>query len=387
MKISKENKALFCISLAWFLVLSGRYSISNLLPKIVTELDFSWTNAGFALTIMWLVYAAVQFPSGIFSDIKGRKKTIIIAMIIFSFSYLLVGLSTHYLIFIFALILLGFGTGAYPAVGISMITDIFKKNRGKALGIRDSAGSVAYLIPLFAALIASSYNWRIFFFIWAAVCIISVFLFYLKTSESTTLPDKVSIKERVFDGMSIFKEKNIQLIFVINLLAAITWISYMSFFPSLLVVEKGFTEIQAAIALGILGIGGFILKPIIGSLSDRYDKKLIIIFLSTIAAFGTLLIVNIQSMVLIFLISFIPSFATAIFPVISSYIVDKWEEKGRAGKIGFYRSNLILFASPSSAIFGFLADEYNFNIPFIGISIVLFIIPIILITSIIIGKK
>jgi len=252
-KITKENNALIWISLAWFLVLGGRYSISNLLPRVVDELNFSWTDAGFALTIMWLLYAVIQFPSGIFSDIKGRKITIIISMMIFSFSYILVGLSNIYAMFFIALILLGLGTGGYPAVGISMITDIFKENRGRALGFRDSAGSIAYLVPLFAAVIASSYDWRLFFFIWAAICLFSVFMFYIKTTESTTLPDKVSIKERVLDGIKIIIKKDIQLMFIINLFIAITWISYMSFFPAYLVVEKGFTEIQAALALGILG--------------------------------------------------------------------------------------------------------------------------------------
>jgi len=385
--LKQETKALCCISLAWFLVLGGRYSISNLLPKIVAELNFSWTEAGLGLTLMWLIYAAIQFPSGIYSDIKGRKRTILISMIIFSFSYVLVGLSVHYTMFIFALILLGAGTGGYPAVGISMITDIFKERRGKALGIRDSAGSLAYAVPIVAALIAGFYDWRLFFFAWAGICIFSVYLFYRATSESTTLPEIVSIKERVIDGAKIFKEKNIQLMFVVNLLIAITWISYMSFFPALLVIEKGFTEIQAALALGVLGLGGFIFKPIIGSLSDRYNKKIIIMILSTITALGTLIIVNVESIALILFISFIPSLATAIFPVISSYLMDQWPEKGRAGKLGFYRSNLILLASPSSAIIGFLADKYNFKIPFLGISGILFLIVIILLFNLLIGMK
>ncbi len=385
--MTKEKKALCCISLAWFLVLAGRYSISNLLPRIVSELDFSWTDAGFALTMMWLIYAIIQFPSGILSDIKGRKITILIAMMIFSISYLLVGLSIHYTMFFLALILLGFGTGGYPAVGISMITDIFKEGRGKALGIRESAGSIAYIIPLFAAFIASLYNWRIFFFLWSGICLFSLFLFYTQTTESTILPDKVSIKERVIDGIKIFKQKDIQLMYIVNLFIAITWISYMSFFPAYLVVEKGFTEIQAAIALGILGIGGFIFKPIIGSLSDRYNRKIIIIILSIITAIGTLLIVNIDSIIIIFLISFLPAFATAIFPVISSYLMHKWPEKGRAGKLGFYRSNIILVASPSSAVIGILADRYNFNIPFLGIAFILFIVVLILTINILINKN
>ena len=386
-KLTKEHKALCCISLAWFLVLSGRYSISNLLPRIVTDLNFSWTMAGIALTSMWLIYAAMQFPSGLLSDIKGRKRIILLAMSVFSISYFLVGISTHYVFFFASLILLGIGTGAYPSVGISMITDIFKEKRGKALGIRDSAGSLAYIAPILAATIASVYDWRYFFFLWASICAVSIYLFYKGTTETTTLPDQVSIKERVKDGMKIFKNKKIQLVFVVNLFIAITWISYMSFFPSLLVVEKGFTEIQAAIALGILGLGGFIFKPIIGSLSDRYNKKIIIIILSTITAIGTLVILQTDSIWIIFLISFIPALATAIFPVISSYLMDQWDEKGRAGKLGFYRSNLIILGSPSSSIIGFLADKYNFIIPFIGISILLFIAALILLINLIFFKQ
>jgi len=385
-KLTKEQKALCCVSLAWFLILSGRYSISNLLPTIVEELNFNWTLAGFALTSMWLVYASMQFPSGILSDIKGRKIIIIFSMIMFSIAYLIVGLSIHYIMFLFSLLLLGFGSGAYPAVGISMITDIFKKRRGRALGIRDSAGSLAYIAPIIAATIASIYNWRVFFYIWALICTVSIYLFFKGTEESTTLPEKVSIKDRVIDGVLIFKYKNIQLIFIVNLLIAITWISYMSFFPSLLIVEKGFSEIQAAIGLGILGLGGFIFKPIIGSLSDSYDKKKLIIVLSLFTGLGTLVILKIQIIWLILLICFIPALATAIFPIISSYLMDIFEEKGRAGKLGFYRSNLILLGSPSSVIIGFLADKYNFIIPFIGISFILFLAAIILIINLLFSK-
>ena len=161
----------------------------------------------------------------------------------------------------------------------------------------------------------------------------------------------------------------------------------MSFFPAYLVSEKGFTEIQAAIALGILGIVGFVFKPIIGLLSDLYNKKLLIILLSTLAAVGTLLIVYTNSLQLILLFCFLPAFATAVFPVVSSFLMNQWPEKGRAGKLGFYRSNLILLASPSSAVIGILADRYTFDIPFIGIALLLFIVVIILSINILMAKK
>ena len=64
-----------------------------------------------------------------------------------------------------------------------------------------------------------------------------------------------------------------------------------------------------------------------------------------------------------------------------------FEEKGRAGKLGFYRSNLVLLASPASAIIGFMADNYDFNIPFFGISIIMFIAAGIMILNVIIVNE
>lgn len=387
-KMKKEHIALCCISLAWFLILSGRYSISNLLPKITEELQFSWTEAGAALTAMWLFYALLQFPSGIFSDIKGRKISIILAMIVFSISYFIVGFSIHFFMFFLALILLGAGTGGYPSVGISMITDIFKEKRGKALGIRSSAGSLAYIVPMIAAIIANYYDWRSFFFLWGGISLVSIYLFFRGTQESTSLPTTVSVRERVVDGISIFRKPQIQLIFIVNLLIAITWISYMSFFqPYLIVGKEGFNGFLAGIALGILGIGGFIFKPFIGSLSDKYNKKIIIMILSLTTGLATLALVFTNSIIGIFLICPALSLSTAIFPVISSDLMDQWEEKGRAGKLGFYRSMLILLASPSSSVIGYLADKYTFDVPFIGLALIFFIAALVLLINIIIGRK
>ncbi len=67
--------------------------------------------------------------------------------------------------------------------------------------------------------------------------------------------------------------------------------------------------------------------------------------------------------------------------------MDLFEEKGRAGKLGFYRSTLILLASPASSIIGFLADNYDFNVPFFGISIILFIAATILLFNVIFFNK
>jgi MFS family permease len=176
--------------------------------------------------------------------------------------------------------------------------------------------------------------------------------------------------------------------FVVNLLIAITWISYMSFFQPYLIVEKpGFNGFLAGIALGILGIGGFIFKPFIGSLSDRVEKKIIIFILSLSTGIATLALVFSNSIIIIFLICPALSLSTAIFPVISSFLMDQWEDKGRAGKLGFYRSMLILLASPSSSVIGYLADKYTFDVPFIGLAIIFFIAAMVVLVSLLLNHR
>lgn len=384
--VRKQHLALICVSLGWFLVLSGRLSISTLLIDIENTLHIGHTEAGIALSGLWLFYGLMQFPSGIFSDLKGRKISILLAMLVFSFSYFFIGLSVHYIMFLISLILVGIGCGSYPTVGIAMLTDIFKEKKGKALGIQSSAGSLAGIAPILAPLIAI-YDWRMFFFLWAGISFCSTYLFFRCTWESTQLPEEFSWKHRFIDALSVLREKKLFMMFIVNLALAAVWIGYMSFFPTYLIEVKMMSEIQAGILFGILMFGGIILKPFIGSLSDRYNKKYIILFLLFIAIVATNLLILSSSIWEIIIVTFLISLTGGSFLVFSAFITERLEEKGRGGKLGFYRSLIILLGSPTAAFIGFSASRYSFDVSFFGISICLIIVAFFLLLDILFQKK
>jgi len=382
-KISKENIALICVSLGWFLIFSGRLSISTLLVTIEASLGMNHAEAGFALTGMWFFYGLMQFPSGVISDLKGRKATIIASMIIFSVAYLLIGLSVHYLMFLLMLILLGIGGGSFPTAGIAMLSDIFKERRGKALGIQSSFGSIAGIMPIVAPIIAA-FNWRFFFFIWAGLGIFAVYLFLTCTEESTILPHGESMLKRFADGMAALKDKKILFIFIINLVATLSWIGYISFFPTYLIESKAFSEMEAGISFALLTFGGFVLKPLIGSLSDKYNKKTIMLLLISISAVATFTLVQLNSFAAVLIISFALSASSAFFLVANSYLLGLWEERGRGGRLGFYRSLLILTGSPTAALIGAYATDRGFAFPFLVIAMLLSVAALLLLVNIVV---
>lgn len=369
-RLGKEHIALIFASIGWFLILSGRYSISTLLVDIEASFGMSHAVAGAGMTGMWFFYGLMQFPSGIFSDIKGRKLTLTLAMLLLAVAYLLIGVSVHAFMFLAVLILLGIGAGSFPTAGMAMISDLFHKERGKALGIQSSAGSIAGLMPIVVPVIAA-YQWRLFFVAWAGVSLVSAYLFYLLSSESTRLPSHVDMVERFRDGFSVFLDKTTLFVFAINLTVIFVWMGFTSFYPAYLIEDKAFSSLQAGISFAVLILGGFIWKPIIGGLSDRYRPRLIVGLLTAVGTAAIVSIILIRVFPAVLALSFVLSTFTSVFLVHNHYLINQWEVKGRAGKLGFYRSVNILVGSPTSAVVGYAATRYGFDVPFLTLALLL----------------
>ena len=66
----RETVLTLC-TVAFFVTMVGRLAISPLIPDIAADLDISNALIGGALTMMWVVYALVQFPSGVLADLFG----------------------------------------------------------------------------------------------------------------------------------------------------------------------------------------------------------------------------------------------------------------------------------------------------------------------------
>ena len=93
------------------------------------------------------------------------------------------------------------------------------------------------------------------------------------------------------------------------------------------------------------------------------------------------MLVYAHSIAVVLVISFTLAFTSASFPIISSYLIGRWEEKGRGGKLGFYRTMVILTGSPTSAIIGISASRYGFDVPFLAIALILFVASVVIFSS------
>lgn len=68
------------LSLGWLATLLGREMLPPILPTIIHDLAISSSHAGFALTLLWAIYAVMHFPSGQLSDQLTRTTVIMVGL-------------------------------------------------------------------------------------------------------------------------------------------------------------------------------------------------------------------------------------------------------------------------------------------------------------------
>jgi MFS family permease len=385
----KENHtlALVLLSFAWLLIFVGRLIPSTLLVQIVDSINITDVEAGVGLSAMWFFYGVMQYPGGAYSDEKGRKKIIILSLIIFSIASFFTGLNINYLTVIITFSFLGFSTGLLPAPSFIMIAELFGSKKGKALGIHSSIGGFSGIAPMILPFAFLFMGWRNLFFICGFFGLILTYFFSYYVPETLKKPDIKNHKERLKIGITSMFEKETLFIFVINLILTFAWIGILSWFPTYIQQEKHFGPEIAGILFTVVLTGSFIIKPLLGHLSDRVNRLSIMFFLTFLAGISLILLTFSTQFIHLIIVSFLISQTGAFYPIRTASLMDIWKDETAGTKLGLFRSLIVLGGSPISAIIGWSKDIHGFNMILYYLAVGLFITSILIILKMIIDYQ
>ncbi len=147
-------------------------------PHIAGNLSATNHEATWVLT-SYLVSNAIILPAAAwFGGIFGRKRVLIICIIIFTASSVLCGLAGSLGFLIFARILQGFGGGALQPISQAVLMESFpREKRGQAIAVFSMGVVVAPIIgPIVGGWITDNFSWRWVFLINLPFGILSAFL-------------------------------------------------------------------------------------------------------------------------------------------------------------------------------------------------------------------
>jgi len=136
-----------------------------------SESDLQWFSSGY-----FLVLAAAMLPAGLLGDRYGRKKVLVVSLVLFGIGSAGCAYSTSVGEFMVARVIIGLAGAGLIVMAFSVLTVLFnKEERPKAVGVMAGATFVAFPIgPILGGWLLSNFWWGWVFLINVPVVVIAL---------------------------------------------------------------------------------------------------------------------------------------------------------------------------------------------------------------------
>lgn len=179
-------KVLSFLALAVSLIVIDGTIVNVSLPVIMRDLHFTFTNAEWIITLYSLVFSSLLISTGKIADILGRKKILVIGIIVFIIGSIMASMSNTLGVMLTSRFIQGIGGAIVLPTTLSTVNTIFKgKDRTIAFAVWGSVISgMAAIGPLLGGFFTTYLSWRWIFWINIPIgilIIIGAFMFIPET--------------------------------------------------------------------------------------------------------------------------------------------------------------------------------------------------------------
>jgi EmrB/QacA subfamily drug resistance transporter len=209
--LTSENRkwwTLAAVSLALFMIMLDNTVVNVALPSIQRDLgaklsELEWIVSGYALT-----FASLLLTGGKLGDLLGRRRMLVIGLVIFGGSSLACALAPDAGVLIGARVVQGVGAALMSPATLSILTATFApRQRGTAIGIWVGVSATALAIgPLVGGLLTEHVGWSSIFYVnvpIAAVAVVASFLL-IDESKDTSHEQRLDLPGLVTSGVGLF---------------------------------------------------------------------------------------------------------------------------------------------------------------------------------------
>lgn len=357
----------------WFLSLGVRLVYPALLPYIRETFSLGLASAGFLISVLWFAYAIGQFPGGIIGDRLGEGNAIVLSTLVSGLAIAAVALSTSAWILFAATAFFGFSTAVFGPARFTILSAVYDKRDGTAVGLSLSAGEAGNaILPVVAGVLASAISWRLGFGITVPLFLLMALVLYrVVPSKLTTgsAVDSLSIETLRYVARGITK-RTILIVSGVHFLLFFVHQGFTGFYPTYLVEVKGLSPRLAAGLFGLFFVSGIVVQPIAGAGGDRFGQRKTLVVVSVVAAGSLLFLPFVDTLLGLVCLTVVASGLLGATPLTQTYLVNHLPADMRGTGLGLLRTTYIGLGATSPLIVGVAADFGYFDGAFLGLAVV-----------------
>ncbi len=362
-------------TVGFFARLSYALARSPVLPLFALYLGAGPEGIGFAVGISTVTGIFFKLPAGALSDIIGRKRTMLIGLVVFAvmpFTYLLIH---DYRLLVIIRFIHGLATAIYGPVSMAVVADVAGAKKGEMLSWFSSITIIGNLLgaPLGGFILHSMANapspglpdFQRAYLLSGIAGMLSLFLAVGILHNGKNGVDGKNLKEaykRFTSGIKeVMSDKRIVITSSMEGLQNLTVGALEAFLPIYAVTVAGLNEFQAGLLWGIQVVVTIISKPVMGRTSDRFGRKPLIVIgmLLCAGSFGAIpLLQDFWSLMLAAVFfglgeSFVTSSSAAL-------VADLCQEKHFGTAMGTFGTIFDIGHASGPILAGFLIAQYDY---------------------------
>ena len=278
-------------TVGFFARLSYPLARSPVLPLFALYLGAGPEAIGFAVGISTVTGIFFKLPAGALSDIIGRKRTMLIGLVVFAvmpFTYLLVH---DYRLLVIIRFIHGLATAIYGPVSMAVVADVAGVKKGEMLSWFSSITIIGNLLgaPLGGFILhslpgapnPSLSDFHNAYLLSGIAGMMSLLLAVNILRGDGPREAGKSLKEayrRFSSGIKeVMSDKRIVVTSAMEGMQNLTVGALEAFLPIYAVTRAGLNEFQAGLLWGVQIVVTIISKPVMGKTSDRFGRKPLIV--------------------------------------------------------------------------------------------------------------
>jgi predicted MFS family arabinose efflux permease len=356
---------LLTVALGWLLALGTRMVLPALLPQIKAEFTLGNALAGGLLTILYIAYAATQFPAGILADRIGERRTLFASVLLTALGAVALTIAPSLTEFVAGTVLFALGSGLYGAPRVTILSRIYPDRDGTALGLTFAAGNVgSSLLPIIAGVLALVLGWRFGFgFVVLPLVAVALAVWWYVPERPTR--DRTEEPARRAQLREAILTPQIGLAWVSMSLVLIAYQGMTAFLPTYFVEVKGLGAAVASTLFGLFFAAGAVWQWTAGVTADQMGSRRTLVGIGVVATVTVLVLPVIGGLLPLAILSLLLGIRLGFGPLNNAYVASALPEDVRGTGLGLFRSLQLLVSSAGSLIVGVMADAGLFDAAFL----------------------
>jgi predicted MFS family arabinose efflux permease len=280
-----EWQAVLILSLAFGLVGLDRFILPPLFPTIMKELRLTYQDLGNLVGVLGVAWGVAAILMGGLSDLLGRRRILVPAVVMFSLLSVLSGTATTLVGLLVIRAVMGFSEGAVAPTGVAVVVEAsHPQRRGMNNGFFQCAISLFGLGvgPILATLLLTITSWRNVFLIVGIPGLIVAALIAFVVREPATIAGRSATQPGQRAPLArVFEHRNVAL-GMLALLCAMTGVFVLgAIMPSYLIDYVKLSGPEMGVVTSAIGFGGALGQFGIPAISDYLGRRL-----ATLISFG-----------------------------------------------------------------------------------------------------